>query len=168
MRMTRLPLMMTVFMGAMLCTWTAQAAMNVEQLCAQQDFMEFIAAFAGLTVQQQAVCVRFPLKIREKAYTTQQAYLRSPEGKSKFIITRKDAEKHGKAAKPFFLPMPPDKNVSQFDIALKYVYIIAKDDNKHIATLTEGGTLPFETAEFLWNGEQWRLIEVRTGESPTE
>jgi hypothetical protein len=156
---------MTVFMGIMLFTWTAQAAMNVEQLCAKQDFMEFIVVFADLTVQQQAACVRFPLKIRGKAYTTQQAYLRSPEGKIKLIISRKDAAKLGKAAKSFFVFLPPDKNLSQFDLALKYVYIIAKDGNKHIATLTEGGTLQFETVEFLWNGEQWRIIEVRVGES---
>ena len=168
MRMTRLPLSMTVFLGITLCTWTAQAAMNVEQLCAKQDFMEFIAAFAELAVQQQTVCVRFPLRVRGKAYTAQQAYLRSPEGRMKFIIANKDAEKHGKAAKPFFLPLPPDANLSQFDLALKYVYVIAKDGNKHMATLTEGGTLPFETVEFVWDGEQWRIIEVRLGESPTE
>ena len=161
MPMTRLSLVATAFMGIMLYTWTAQAAMNAEQLCAKQDFMEFLAAFAELTVQQQAVCVRFPLKIRGKAYTTQQAYLRSPAGKSKFIITNQEAEKHGKAAQPFFVLQPPDENLHQFDLALKYVYIIAKDGNKHLATLTEGGTFQFETVEFLWNGEQWRIIEVR-------
>ena len=161
MRMTRLPLIMTVFMSIMLGTWTAQAAMNVEQLCAKQDFMEFVAAFSELTVQQQAVCVRFPLKIRGKAYSTQQAFLRSPAATHKFITSKSEAAKHGEAAKPFFLSLPPDKNLSQFDLALKYVYIIAQDGNKHIAKLTEGGTNVFETAAFLWNGEQWRIIEVR-------
>jgi hypothetical protein len=157
---------MTVFMGIMLCAWTAQAAMKTElQPCAKQDFTEFIAAFAELTVQQQAACVRFPLKIRGKTYTAQQAYLRSPEGKSKFIAAKKEVEKHGKAATPFFLPLPPDKNLDQFDLASRYVYILAKDDNKHTATLTEGGTLQFETVEFLWSGEQWRILEVREGES---
>ena len=162
MRMARLPLIMAVFMGIMLCTWTAQAAMSVaQQPCAKQDFMEFLAAFAELPVRQQAECVRFPLKIRGKAYTTQQAYLRSSAGKMKFIITKKEAEKHGKAATPFFLPLPPDKNLHQFDLALKYVYLIAKDGSKYTVTLTEGGTMPFSTVEFLWNGEQWRIIEAR-------
>ena len=169
MQMTRLPLIMTAFMGIMLCTWPAQAATSAaQQPCAKQDFTEFIAAFAELSVQQQAACVRFPLRIRGKEYTMQQAYLRSPEGKSKFIVARKDVEKHGKAAKPFFLPLPSDKDVSRFDLASKYVYLIAKDDNKYMAILTEGGTMPFETVEFLWNGEQWRIIEVREEESSTE
>ena len=139
----------------------AAAAMNADQVCAKQDFMEFIDAFAGLTVQQQAVCARFPLKIGKKTYTTQQAFLRSAAAKNKIIGSKKEAEKHGKTATPFFLPLPPDKNLSQFDLALKYVYIIAKDGNKHIATLTEGGTNQFETVEFLWNRDQWRIIEVR-------
>jgi len=152
---------MTVFMGVILCAWTAQAAMNVEQICAKQDFMEFITAFSGLTVQQQAVCVSFPLKIRGKAYSTQQAFLRAPAAKHKFITSKNEAEKYGKTAKPFFLPLPPDNSVSQGDLASKYVYIIVKDGDKCSAMLTEGGTLQFETVEFLWHEEQWRIIEVR-------
>ena len=66
MQMTRLPLIVTAFMAIMLCTWTARADLNVEQVCAKKDFMEFIDAFSELTVQQQAVCARFPLKIDEE------------------------------------------------------------------------------------------------------
>ena len=159
MHMTRLPLIVTVSLSIMLCTWTAQAATNVEQVCAKKDFMEFIAAFAELSVRQQAACARFPLKLGGKTYTTQQAFQHS--AKRKFIVSKQETENTGKPATPFFLPLPPDKNLSQFDLALKYVYLIVQDGDKYIATLTEGGTFPFETIEFLWNGEQWRLIEIR-------
>jgi len=163
MRMTRLPLIVTVFMGIMLCAWTAQAAaINAEkQICEKKDFMEFIAAFSELTVQQQAVCARFPLTIGGKTYKTLQAFLRSPAAKYKIIGSKKETEKHGKTATPFFLPLPPDKNLDRFDLALKYAYLIAQDGNNSIATLTEGGTLSFSTVEFVWNGEQWRIIDVR-------
>ena len=135
--------------------------MNAEQVCAKKDFMEFIDAFSELTVQQQAVCARYPLKIDENTYPTQQAFLDSPAAENKIIGSKKEVEEHGKAATPFFLLLPPDKNLNQFDLELKYVYLIAKDGDKYMATLTEGGTFTFSTIEFLWDEEQWRIIEVR-------
>ena len=160
MQMTRLPLIVTVFMGIMLYTWTAQATMNAEQVCAKEDFMEFIDAFSRLTVQQQAACASFPLTIDGETYATQHDFLNSPEAENKIIASMQEVEVHGKTATPFFLPLPPDKNLDQFDLELKYVYLIEKDGNKRIAILTEGGTLAFSTAEFLWDGKQWKLIEV--------
>ena len=139
----------------------ASAAMDGKQVCAKKDFMEFIAAFSELTVRQQAVCVSFPLNIKGRDHATQQAFLRSPAAKHKFIASKNEVGKSGKTATPFFLPLPADKNVSQFDLAYKYVYIIEEQGNKHFVMLTEGGTNIFETIEFLWNGEQWKIIEVR-------
>lgn len=156
----RLSLISVLCLGFMLCAGAARGAANAEQVCAQKDFMELIAAFAELNIQQQTACVRFPLKIRGKTYTTQQAFLRSPAAETKLIISRKDAEKFGKAATSFFYRLPPDKNVSNATDGVEYVYIIEEQGHTRSAMLTEGGTLLFETVKWLWDGEQWKILDV--------
>jgi len=115
-QMARFPLIMTVFIGIMLCTCAA----NVEPICAKKDFMEFITAFSELTVQQQIVCVRFPLKIEGKSYPTPQDFLRSPAAARKFIISKKEAEESGETATPFFQIQDNYGNISP-EVALTYV-----------------------------------------------
>ena len=156
MKNTRVLLIVTVFMALTLCALTAQAATRTAQVCAKKDFMEFIAAFAELTAQQQSECVRFPMKVRSGDYATQQAFLRSPVAENKFIVSKKDAEKHGKAAMVFFVP---DDGTGPAN-AEKYVYVVTRQENNYKAILTEGGTFVFETVEFSWDGTQWKLLGI--------
>ena len=140
----------------------AARAPSPKQVCSEKDFMAFIAVFSELAALQQAVCARFPLKIQGKTHTTQESFLSSSAAGTKFIISRNDAEKSGKTAKSFFFQRPPDGNVLGAANAGEYLYIIiAEHENKRAASLTEGGTFQFSTVEFLWNGEQWKIIEVR-------
>ncbi|MCL2123950.1 MAG: hypothetical protein FWH34_07635 [Desulfovibrionaceae bacterium] len=145
------------FVGITLFALTAQAATHAEQVCAKKDFMEFIAAFAELTARQQAACVRFPLKVRDREHATQQAFLRSPAAKAKFIASKKDVEQHGKAARVFFAANDGTDPAN----AEKYVYVVTGQGNTRKVLLTEGGTFVFETGEFLWDGAQWMLVDIR-------
>ena len=148
-------------MGIAFCVLTARTATPAGQVCAKKDFMEFIAAFAELTTKQQTECVRFPLQARGRTHATQQAFLRSPAAKEKFIISKKDAEKHGKAASSFFVLDDGTDSAN----AMKYVYVVTGNDDKRDVILTEGGTFIFETVEFLWHGGQWTLLDVRESDN---
>ena len=138
--------------------FSRESKQKISPVCATADFMAFLEAYVLVPKEEQMSCIRFSdFTYKGKKISTPAQLIKSEAAGSKLLFSSQDINVKDKADAKFFYMLPANmaQNGPGFN---QSCYVIRAEGKKRYVSLTIGGTFPFETVAFEWDGTNWRVL----------